>query len=99
MNDKIKAKIIELVYPTSRESSGEMAARMGNQLGLADVLRAIHSSRYCDAHLVDDEGDFWVWRSGPTSPHEVTGITWNLTTDYDGQTQEMKDFIGKLIGV
>lgn len=51
--------------------------------GLADVLRAIRTE---DLPFLDE------------CEASLLSI-WNLTTDYDGQTQEVKEFIDKLLGV
>lgn len=70
---------------------------VGRPITLADVLRAIdiHKGKTPD-HVVMEIGylpsGMWMFFRGGTH-------AWNLTTDYDNQTQEMKDFIGKLLGV
>lgn len=62
---------------------------LGRPITLADVLRAILKRYSPFAQSV-------VF--GASDVQELLGM-FNLTTDYDGQTQEVKDFIGKLIGV
>lgn len=71
-------------------AEGAILEILGRQVTLADVLRAIQKvggTLHEDAIVYE-------------TPHgQLLTRYWNLTTDYDGQTQEVKDFIGKLLGV
>lgn len=69
--------------------SGRLECR---SITLADVLRAIEEAQEF----------FWTRKA---DEYEIKGgtarviVEWDLTTDYDGQTQEVKDFIGSLLGL
>lgn len=82
------------------ECGGGLIEVIGRPITLADVLRAIggsveHDSAY--EYTVDSRGDFDVRdrRTGMIT----TPCTWDLLVDFDGQTNEVKEFIGKLLGV
>lgn len=92
MKDLVKAKIIELVpeIPVRHKFNGK---QYECEITLADVLRAIGTqeghNRMYEVH--EDELN-------------LTGIAfdqmpWNLTKDFEGQTDEVKGFIGELLGV
>ena len=77
---------------------------LGRPITLTDVLRAIGSltitTRGDEALKIDTLGNMEYYHSGDIMPGwEIAPVKWNLTTDYDGQTQEVKEFIGKLLGV
>lgn len=92
-------KIIELV-PEIRER--EMLSLRPASITLADVLRAIRS--HANNWFVRDDGTFFKWEKfteGGSGHHgvESTYITWNLSTDLEGQSDETKTFISKVLGV
>ena len=92
---------VHFVY--SKEVGKEELKVLGRPITLADVLRAMEK--------ISDETRVWmgVLTTGQifhNAPHndsnafyQIIDCTWNLATHYDGQTQEVKDFIGKLLGV
>jgi hypothetical protein len=96
MKDLVKQKIIELVpEPEGVNYACPRCSLYPNTL--ADVLRAI--DEYGIAIRVDQNGTFWrVIRDEPFRDEDGASIWWNLTTDFDGQTDEVKTFIGSLIG-
>lgn len=92
-NALIKAKLIELV-PEKADAS-----IYDKTITLADILRAIGTLKY-RVLGIDMFGFFLEWEVSANTYHiMMPGARWNLTTDYDGQTQEVKDFIGSLLGV
>lgn len=100
--DPIKAKIIELVPDLDcpvEESEGE--ACLAHKIRLADVLRALgkHDPEGKLPFHVDAMGNLRTL--APVAGKLVSHIhaQWNLATDYDSQTQDVKDFIGTLLGV
>lgn len=109
MNDPVKAKIIELV-PEIREgckcrtyADGSYCS-LPRPITLADVLRAIEMCKgYGDQLLMDSDGSMEYHAvnllAGTEPENEMFTATWNLTTDFDNQTDELKAFVGKLIGV
>jgi hypothetical protein len=96
MNDPVKAKIIELV-PDIKNSDIFESIPTYRPITLADVLRVVtdkfaislgegrFSLAFGDIHFSD--------------VFTVKSFTWNLFADYDNQTDEVKAFIGKLLGV
>lgn len=66
---------------------------------LADVLRAMpvtNDLRYS----VDSRGYIWEEHTTGARMHGVRHVaTWNLALSYDDQTDEVKEFIGKVLGV
>lgn len=97
MTDPVKAKIIELVPEI--EDFDENDALVQRKITLADVLRAIPQRHTIEFSLTDPG----ILELGcdiyPSENSYVKWCKWNLTADYDNQTQEVKDFIGRLIGV
>lgn len=94
-HDPTKQKIIELVPELSKpwESYDEQGNFHEDErpITLADVLRAILTMKgSIDSFKFDQILSKLVG---------YEDSCWNLTTDYDGQTQKVKDFIGKLLGV
>lgn len=105
-HDPTKQKIIELVPELSKpwESYDEQGNFHEDErpITLADVLRAIDKVRIDVS--VSSFGGFEIWsKEGLANNIFVLENSpkwkWNLTTDYDGQTQKVKEFIGKLLGV
>lgn len=94
--DKVKAKIIELVSDVEVVEPGDPYAgdvyTTLRPITLADVLRAIDKSTGVMVSITVT-GEIRVHDGVPTTSQ------WDLTTDYDGQTQEVKDFIGTLLAV
>lgn len=79
---------------------------IGSSITFAVVLRAIDKAkkRNRGSFFVRGDGTIFEWEKftdGGSGHHGIqpTYVTWNLTQDWDGQTQEMKDFIGKLLGI
>lgn len=70
---------------------------MARPITLADVLRAIHVGAP-QSYFVDITGGWWNWRTMQEIP-EPLRITWNLSTDLDGQGEETKAFLAKILGV
>lgn len=68
---------------------------IGRPITLADVLRAIQGTDRVIGI------DYWGRFIGcDENLNNVRMFAeWNLTTDYDNQTQEVRTFIGKLLGV
>jgi hypothetical protein len=102
-----RAKIIELVpeikqRPSVLSFNGRKEIGVpdnnGPKITLADVLRAISEVTI----YIADGGEFFQFISFDSEGSHVLkdlGVTWNLNTDYDGQTDEVKAFIGSLLGV
>lgn len=96
MNDPIRAKIIELVPEIDH---GEIVTDH-SKVTLADVLRAIEEYR----NSLDEEKQEW-WsvdtRGEFLQLPAIKGILpcWNLALGYDNQPQEVKNLIGRLLGV
>lgn len=96
MTDPIKAKIIELVpdilgVGSKRDGHRIISVPVQRKITLADVLRAIEKE--LGAGFAVFQGG-QIWMGG-----KYTMFIWNLSADYDGQTDEVKEFIGKLLGV
>lgn len=91
MTDPITLKIQELVPEIKDASIYDQA------ITLADVLRAIEAMYDKKVRNVK----LWSAAELHDMQEEQAAITrrWNLATDYDGQDQPTKDFIGKLIGI
>lgn len=111
MTDSVKAKIIERVPEIVNDTRGfdlEAMSRGGvpktigekeeRPITLADVLRAINKPVRMQMMNIPDVSEAVMV---PAIDNSVAVLLskWNLTTDYDNQTQEVKDFIGKLLGV
>ncbi len=68
---------------------------------LADVLLAIAENyKLPDNYAVRDDGSFIAERHPKdysVDYWEYAGMTWNLRTDWDGQTEETKRFVHALI--
>lgn len=96
MTDPTKAKIIELLPELEKRiSNGDV---WQENITLADVLRAIEVAGI--GIRIDENGTFWRTIANECFRDETgASIWWQLEKDYDGQTQEVKDFIGKLLGV
>lgn len=97
MTDLTKQRIIELMpeiaeRPFTQVKNGDPFSSVNYEpaIALADVLRAMDRGI-----MVDRNGIFYDLNPRPLN----IGNAWKLEYDYDGQTQETKDFIGKLIGV
>lgn len=98
--DNVKAKLIELVPDIVVNPHAQLIGhdrkvtyfKECRPITLADVLRAIE----------EQQEFFWTRKA---DAYEITGgaariiVEWNLTTDYDHQTDEVKTFIGTLLGV
>ncbi len=94
MTDPTKAKIIELAFPAlGREKIKNLYSYSMN---LQETLRAIRAEH---SNNLPPETAALFWYTAGTGAVPAQSYIWNLTTDYDGQTQEVKDFIGSLIGV
>lgn len=67
---------------------------LGSPITLAVVLRALgtNKSNFKFYQSIDMD-EYWCFSDFHTMAR------WNLTKNYDDQTQETKDFIGKLLGV
>lgn len=89
--DTVKAKIIELLPDEDIAYYEAWQAGEPRRITIADVLRAI-DKEYETGFAVYQGGQ--IWMNG-----KYTMLVWNLALSYDGQTQEVKDFIGKLLGV
>lgn len=97
MNDLVKAKIVSLVPELVKKPFEGHAIYTTRPITLVDVLRAIGSANNSSVLRVNNLGGFsWFidqkWK-------DIALPRWNLTTDYDGQTQETRTFIGNLLGV
>lgn len=87
---------------TTKEKIAELLPDVQEPYQLHDILRAIGVKEYGSSILsVNNIGGFRAYHMGDILPgwEDLDKPIWNLTTDYDNQTQEVKDFIGKLIGV
>lgn len=69
---------------------------LGRPITLADVLRAISTS-FDEGNI--EAGSWGVAVDGSFFRAYRRYEKWNLTADYDGQSDEVKSFIGKLLGV
>lgn len=107
--DPVRAKIIELV-PEIADRDVKYCSLKNcwidehRPITLPDVLRAIGSSRERHGFTIDSQGDklvmFWSTKDPENPDHSIlVRERWNLAVGYDGQTQAVKDFIGKLLGV
>lgn len=97
-------------YRDSREGwcavceNAKMHMDLPRPITLADVLRAMNEQwmTTATAHAISMQGDSiktMTWRTANDTQIRQFFMLWNLTADYDGQTQEVKEFIGKLLGV
>lgn len=86
-----------IAYERVKKLTDSLLLFQDRSITLADVLRAMKRNvgKYVG---VTFDGDFLTREYGADS-WIMEMPAWNLTTDYDGQTQEVKDFVGKLIGV
>lgn len=68
---------------------------LGRPITLADVLRAIRENG--KLVYVREDGSFYL----EDEPLQIyySGYFWNLALDWDNQTQKVKDFLGRLLGV
>lgn len=104
MNDKVREKIIGAIY--TPEQRAEFGGWNSLQISLAGVLRAIavrevelDSGEYW---RVDSDGRFWYYDPEFLGVDGYNGeevATWNLALPYDDQTDEVKAFLGKVLGV
>lgn len=85
--DPIKARIQSLVPEILEE------VIIGRPVGLADVLRAMQPQV---KYYVGCDGYFYDWNDDGLI---CLDVKWNLSTDYEGQSDECKRFIGELLGV
>lgn len=94
MNDLIKEKIIELLGMECKVNGCKDVYDPCPhcEFSLADVLQAMEKNNVRLASY--ENGHYYV----QSNVAELVA-TWNLITDYDGQTQETRTFIGKLLGV
>lgn len=101
--DPIRAKIVELVPEIeTRTFTYSLGHRINiiapdQRITLADVLRAIETIYDKKVRNVK----LWSGAEINEMKEEQAAVTrrWNLTTDYDNQTQEVKEFLGSLLGV
>lgn len=101
-NDPIKAKIIKLVpeilVPDTCGSACNCAqgTNTARPITLADVLRAycFHEDKWLQTNWSETNVLGWF-------EADILNMVarWNKTTTYDGQTQEVKTFIGLLLGL
>lgn len=74
---------------------------LGRPITLADVLRAIHLTAPANKTLVtlESDGQFIIKRYDDNGKTVEGGPRWNLSTDLDGQSEECKAFLSKVLGV
>lgn len=107
MNDSTKAKIIEAVpeimarvecdcyYCAQREHNGGGGHYLtGRPITFADVLRAIEKEKRGDS----------LKSPNLKRLSEFSGVVelldmWHMALHYDGQTQKVKEFVGKLLNI
>lgn len=97
--DKVKAKLIELIPELECPVEADGNDCLTHKIRLADVLRAI--AKVPRASVLWDlkwSADSLFFVKGGGGFEEFIA-EWNLTTDYDNQTDEVKAFVGKLLGV
>lgn len=107
MIDPVKAKLIELLPEIEQVCRGKRENHycpncdnsIGRPITLADVLRAIEEVGGTELYAVLADGEIWNVNGIQGVKSYGVGITWNLALDYDNQTQEVRAFIGKLLGV
>lgn len=102
----VKQRIIELVLPDVKRN-GYKLLRFTDKwepysIQLHDVLRAMWKScghvmwvymRHDGVFgLLEQDDEYHNFRKD-------AWVRWNLTLDYDGQTPEVQEFIGKLLGL
>lgn len=95
-NDKVSLllEISTTVYQWPRSAIIEI---LGRPITLADVLRTLQKVRCDEAIGIDYNGGFL--NCDQDMQNLTTSDTcWNLLTDYDNQTPELKAFIGTLLG-
>lgn len=63
------------------------------KIELHHVLRAIEKTKNYNKYCLSCDGTFY--RSNPGLHHKE--ITWNLSKDFDGQEDAVKEFIGELL--
>lgn len=98
-SDRVRRRIIDLV-PELKALFYEQG-KVDRPLTISDVLRAIekrHAGQIILEQIALYGEQFHFIARGIESGH-VKNAYWNLTTDYDNQTDEVKAFVGKLIGV
>ncbi len=72
---------------------------LGRPLQLHDILRAIGKVRAGFDWAVTVDGRIIQNQGGVTSIFIASDYRWNLSTDWNGQSDEVKEFVGKIIGV
>lgn len=63
---------------------------LGRPIQLADVLLALQSQT---------KWDVFVMKNGNIVAMGESSVRWNLLETYDNQTQDVKNFIGRLLGI
>lgn len=100
--DKVKEKIVSLVpdvIGTWKNAFTGDIERRERPITLPDILRAIgenpFETNHYDIEIIGQQLRFHgEWKDG-----DIFNVKWNLTADYDGQTQEVKEFLGRLLDV
>ena len=67
---------------------------LGRELILSDILLAFDKT-YPAIYTLDTDGEFCKWINSEESVE--TGVYWNLKENYDGQSDEVKQFLTKLL--
>jgi len=94
--EKMKQWHGEIMIETNEsygQTNSDLYTILGRPITLADVLRAIEKTRPSDFYRV-----YYAIESDGTFLLEGTdqGICWNPSADYDGQTDEVKEFLYKI---
>jgi hypothetical protein len=82
---KLKEKIYDLLENEYRDSIGIFS--------LADVLRAMNNRVGGESYAICTDG-YWLYGGCATGGIQER---WNLSADLDGQTDECKEFLAKII--
>lgn len=74
---------------------------LGRPITLADVLRAMYSIQPANKTLItlECDGQFIETFHNGSFSEKMAGPTWNLALNLDGQTDETRAVISKLLGV
>lgn len=97
--ENVRAKIIEAIpHEFARVTRGNEVLEVDNDavIRLADVLRAIEPKRLAMRYMVDIEGRVWRWDSldGKMVSMEKH---WNLALPLDEQSDEVIEFLAKVL--
>ena len=94
-------KIVELVPEIEVGTDGETGEPYYRSITLADVLRAIEIARkYFEVVTIYPNGIVSYERQDDIGfPQEQSSTNWNFSKNLEGQSDETKAFLSKILGV